>query len=102
VLYQIWVRKEAYLKSIGAGLGLVQLHKFDVPCSTLGGNSFWQIQTADGKFHGCDFVAGHDCIASVVSRAPFESVRLFDAPPTWAQRTLHSFERHKYLLASSR
>ncbi len=101
-LYQIWVRKEAYLKSIGAGLGLVQLHKFAVPCAGPGDNSFWQMATADGTFHGCDFVADHDFMVSAVSPAPFGSVRLFDASVAWAQRTFHSFERHKYLLASAR
>jgi 4'-phosphopantetheinyl transferase len=102
VLYQIWVRKEAYLKCRGEGIGVVQLHKFAVPCADSAGKSLWQIPIEDGAFHGCDFVAAQNALACVVSRKSIGALRLFDASPSWAQRTLRSFERHKYLLALAR
>jgi len=95
LLYRIWVRKEAFLKAHGVGLG-VALNSFSVPVSDPSPGNTWQQPSLDRDADSCDafdFDLSNDLVGCLVSCGPIGPLRFFDATESWILRTMKSSDK---------
>src|SRR5207237_1208661 len=95
LLYRIWVRKEAFLKAHGVGLG-VAMNSFSVPVSDPSPGNIWRLASLDRGTDSCegfDFDLANDLLVCFLRFVSIGPLRFFDATESWILRTIRSSDK---------